>query len=536
MAAFVVMFGHTHRTSVAGGADSYGYLSQAELWRAGNLHVAQPFMNDFPWPKREWTGSPMGYRPAPGEESGQIVPIYSPGLAVMMAGAKTLAGHAAMFWIVPFFGGIFVIATYGIGLRFGNVWAALAAAMLAALSPLVLFMSMWPMTDLTVAACWAAAAWAVLGPSRKHALAGGLAAALAITIRPNLIFVGLCIGLWAIIRDRQRSGDWHRFDRTAMYALGAAPGALAIMTFNAMLYGSPFRSGYGTLNDVLHVSNIPINVAHYLQWLFESQSPLVLLGVLPLVMPTVFVWRDRDRSTNALLLSLIAVGTLSCYLLFMPLDEWWYLRFLLTLFPGMFVALCWNAFMPATSVRRWQVLHIASGALVIGAIAWWGVHFAQGKRFDRAHEGESRFITIAELVRDRTEPNAIIFSLQHGGSIRYYGQRMTFKFDSLEPGWLDTAVEYFSARGAHPYLVLDEWEVDLWKQWFGNGSPRGRLELQPVFEEQWPTHVWLFDLEKVGVAAPGSWPYINGFYLPRPPADLAPAPPPVFKLLTIPRT
>ncbi len=529
-AAFVIWFGHTYRTSTASGADSYGYLSQVELWRAGNLHVSQPFMQDFPWPKREWTGSPMGYRPAPGEESGQIVPIYSPGLPVLMAIAKTMAGHRAMFWIVPFFGGLFVLATYGIGLRFASVGVALAAASLAALSPMVLFMAMWPMTDLPVAACWAAATWAVLGPSRKHALIGGLAATVAITIRPNLIFVGLCIGLWTIVRDLQRTGDWRRFDRAAMFALGSAPGVAAIMAFNAMLYGSPFRSGYGTLSDVLHLSNIPTNVAHYMQWLTDSESVLVLGGCLMLALPFPLVWRDRERAMNALLLSLVAAGTLCCYLLFMPLDEWWYLRFLLTLFPGMFVALSWRLFMPDWHLRSWRWIHTAVGVLIVAAIAWWGVHFAQGKRFDRVHEGEGRFITIAQLVRDHTEPNAIIFALQHGGSIRYYGERMTLKFDSLDPAWLDTAVEFFSARGAHPYLVLDEWEVDKWKQWFGNGSARGRLELQPVFEEQWPTHIWLLDLEKVGIPEAETWPYINGFYLPRPPADLPPAPKPAFQL------
>lgn len=532
MAAFVVAFGMLNRTSTASGADAYGYLSQADLWRQGNLHVSQPFMLDYPWPDPAWTAAPMGYRPAPGDSPSAIVPIYSPGLPILMAIAKSVAGHRAVFWIVPLLGGLFVLSTYGIGLRIGNVAVALSAALLAALSPTVLFMSMWPMTDLSVAACWAAATWAVMGSSRKHALAGGLMAALAIMIRPNLIAVGLCVGLWTIIRDVRRSeATWWRVDRAAMFALGAAPGAVAIMIFNAMLYGSPLRSGYGTLQDVLHLSNIPINVAHYFQWLVESQSGLVVIGLIPLTLPLTQIWRDRDRAMNALLLLLVAVGTLSCYLLFMPLDEWWYLRFLLTMFPGLFVGTCWAALTPAsTAARRGKVVHVAIGVLTIGAIAWWGVHFAQGKRFDRAHEGEGRFITIAQLVRDRTEPNAIIFALQHGGSIRYYGERMTFKFDSLDPAWLDIAVEFFSARGAHPYVVLDEWEVDKWKQWFGNGSARGRLELAPVFEEQWPTHVWLFDLEKVGVVPKGSWPYIDGFHLPRPPADLAPAPPPVFKL------
>jgi len=534
LAAFVVWFGYTYRTSTASGADSYGYLSQADLWRAGNLHISQPFMQEFPWPKREWTGAPMGYRPAPGEESNQIVPIYSPGLPVLMAVAKTVVGHRAMFWIVPLFGGLFVLATYGIGLRFMNAGVSLLAALLAAASPMVLFMSMWPMTDLAVAACWATAAWALLGSSRRHALVGGLAAAVAITIRPNLIVVGMLMGLWTIARDMRRGGEWWRVDRALMFALGAVPGVAAIMMFNKMLYGSPFVSGYGTLGDVLHLQNFSINVAHYAAWIAESQSPAVFLGLVPLAFPIRQLWQTRDRAFDAALFTAMAIGILTCHLFFMPLDEWWYLRFLLTMFPGMFVTMCWLLFRAGASAHAGNTLVAASrvvlGLAVVGVVTWWSVTFSRGKHFEDVHDGERRFITIGQLVRDHTEPNAIIFSLQHAGSIRYYGERMTFKYDSLEPGWLDTAVEYFRARGAHPYLLLDEWEVDHWKQYFGNGSARGRLEVAPVFEEQWPTHIWFLDLERVGMPEPGTWPYLNGFYLPRPPADLPPAPKPVFQL------
>lgn len=53
-------------SSVAGGADSSGYLSQAQRWREASLHVEIPAIAEAPWPDAARTFSPLGYRPGPG--------------------------------------------------------------------------------------------------------------------------------------------------------------------------------------------------------------------------------------------------------------------------------------------------------------------------------------------------------------------------------------------------------------------------------------------------------------------------------------
>jgi hypothetical protein len=83
-----------------GGADTYGYISQAELWLRGDLKIDQTFAGRAPWPKPEATFAPLGYSPSPVDRR-LIVPIYSPGLPMMLAAAKRLGGQQAMFWIVP---------------------------------------------------------------------------------------------------------------------------------------------------------------------------------------------------------------------------------------------------------------------------------------------------------------------------------------------------------------------------------------------------------------------------------------------------
>lgn len=518
----VVTFGVMYRTGVASGADSYGYVSEADLWIKGNLHISQEWARELPWPKAAATVSPLGYREQPGDEVAAIVPVYSPGLAILMAGAKLVGGHAAVFWVVPLLGGLFVLSVYGIGRHIGGPVVGLSASVLTALSPVVLFMVLWPMTDVAVAGVWSAACWAALGSTRKRAGIAGLIAAAALLIRPNLVAVGMMLGLWMILRDvRRRDTPWWRVDRAMAFAAGVAPGLIAVMLFNRALYGSPFVSGYGTLGSVLHLRNFIPNVQRYSEWLFTSETPLVALGLVALFLPIARVWRDANRAFDVLLLAMIAVGTLSCYLFFMPLDEWWYLRFLMPMWPGMLVGLSWLLFARVGIARTMMAIG------VVAALGWHGVNFAQEKRITAASEGERRFVTAARLVREHTPPNSVIFSLVHSGSVRYYGERMTMRYDWLKPEWLDRGVAWLNERGAHPYLLVEDWELDRWKQDFGPLSPLGRMDMKVVFELQWPTHMWLFDMTK---PKEPTWPFINAFYLPRVERTPLPAPAPVFSL------
>jgi len=449
LAAGVVAFGAEYRIGVASGADPYGYLSQADLWRRGDLHVPQPFMRELPWPDAGETVAPLGYRPAvgaePNTEPAAIVPIYSPGLPMLMAVAKSLGGEAAAYGVVPLFAGWLVVATFGIGRHMGGRAVGLAAAWLTATSPVVLVMSLWPMTDCVVAAVWASATWAVLGASRRRALAGGLLVSAAILIRPNLIGIGLLMGTWLILRDLRRGGPWWRVDRPAIFAAGAVPGVAVVMAINNALYGSPFVSGYGSLGSVLHLSNLWPNITRYASWLSLSQSPFMALGLLPLVLPITRIWRDRDRAFDALLLSLIAVGTLSCYLLFMPMEEWSYLRFLMPMWPALFIGIAWLCFQNG---GMWRA---AAAAIVILALGANGLAFAKQKRIQRTLVGERRFIAAAELTEKFTGPNSAVFTYAHSGTLRYYGERMTVPSDHPAAQRLHPGVPVVSHRRLLPY-------------------------------------------------------------------------------------
>ena len=518
IAVGVVRFGLTYRTGVASGVDSYGYVSAVDLWRNGNLHISQPFARQLPWPEANAKAAPLGYRPAARDEAGEIVPVYSAGLPLIMAAFKQIGGYRAVFWVVPIFAGLFVLASWGIGRHIGGELVGLGAAVLTAFSPVMLFMSLWPMTDVPVASAWALATWAVLGSSRARVITGGLLAGLALLIRPNLVFVGAAMGLWVLLRDLRR-GKLHPLPDTITFALAAAPGLLAVLAINHALFGSPFVSGYGTLGSVLHAANFVPNVQRYTSWFIESQTPVALLGLIPLALPLQlpFLWRDRTRAMDVMLLTLMAVGTLACFLFFMPLDEWWYLRFLMPMWPGVFTGCAWLLL----GGRPWW--RIAIGVVVIGLMAQAGVRYAEQRRITDALEGERRFVRAAQLTRDRTEPNSVIFAMEHAGSVRFYGERMSMRFDLFfkYPEWREPAVRFLSDHGAHPYLLLDEWEIAQWTQKFGPPN------MKVVFELQWPTHMWLFDM-----TAPRTdqWEKINAWFLPRVPALVEPGTPPTLVL------
>jgi hypothetical protein len=55
---------------------------------------------------------------------------------------------------------------------------------------------------------------------------------------------------------------------------------------------------------------------------------------------------------------------------------------------------------------------------------------------------------------------------------------LTLRFDQLDPLWLDRVVTFLTDRGRHPYIVLEQSELELFKQRFAE-SETGRLDWRP---------------------------------------------------------
>ena len=467
----------SHNSWTAGGADAYSYVSQADLWLQRTLTVPMPIATTVPWPNGLATFTPLGYRPSP--EGGAIVPVTGPGLPMMMAVLKGVAGHCAVFWVVPLAAGLLVWSTFALGRKAaGSDVIAAGAAWLVATSPTVLAMAKSPMSDIPAAACWTQATVWVLGTSLRTAVAAGLAASMAVLIRPNLAPLAVVMALWLAWRHRSTA-------RVLAFVAGVLPGCLAVAWLNNALYGSSFSSGYGDLNSLFSVAYIPTNLARYGRWLIETQTPLAVAGMLALAMPSRVVWPTDDSRRAAFLLASMTVVVWAVYCVYTSFDAWWFLRFLLP---------CWAAICIGTAalvfrLSEWKGWGQRAAVLAVIALGLYAVVTAVRRDVFPVGEGERRYATIASLVERMTEPSSVILTAQHSGSIRYYAGRLTLRFDVLEPAWLEQ-------NGRHPYILVEDWEMRQFGERFARTSALARLTLAPVLAyraHRIPGTIYLFD-------------------------------------------
>jgi hypothetical protein len=492
LAIATVAAGVTFGSKAAGGSDSYGYISEADLWLSGRLWVSQPWVQEVPWGNPTWSFTPLGYKPGPGRwlveppiavpprDRWAIVPTYSPGLPLLMAAAKRLAGHRAVFWVVPLLGGALVLATYGLGVRVGSPGAGLLASWLAATSPSFLCMLMAPMSDVPAASAWAVAFWSLLGSSVASGLGAGLAAGLAVLIRPNLAPLSAVMVLWLALRawraprtDRRR----HIWRGVGMLA-GVGVGVMATATTNWALYGSPFSSGYLPLRTLFDRANFMPNLRHYTTWFADVHTPIAFVGLAALAVPAAWLWpRARDRSV-VLVFGAFVAGLWALYCFYDVFDSAFYLRFLLPGWPFICLGMA-SAALALTRIGRGPVAATVVVAVVIG-LGIRGVRVAEASGWFAQRDDESRYVTVGEMVRLSTSENSVVIALQHSGSVRYYAGRMTMQYESLPAEWLDRSVAWLADRGVHTYAVLDDWEVGRVKAKFAGQASLARLET-PVF-------------------------------------------------------
>ena len=487
-ATVVAMSGSTR---MAGGSDAYGYVSQADLWLQGSLEVRHPWVAQVPWPDAQWTFTPLGYRPVDREGEWAIVPTYSPGLPILLAVAKRLGGQCVMYGVVPLLAGLAVLATYAIGRRLNSSVTGLIGAWLVATSPVMLNSSLEPLTDVPVMSTWALAFYFVLGQSTVSAAAAGLSAGLSTLIRPNLVVLAVPLGLWLLCRRDVTGPFVHtRVFPAAAFAVGAGLGVGAVALINQHLYGSPVTSGYGRLEDQVALARMLPNLRRYFSWFVETHTAVPLLGLIALAVPLRRVWpRMADRTVFAAFGAVIVLlwGFYAAYLEF---DSWGYLRFLLPGWPLIMIGLGAIAEWVGTfgAVSRW----LAGIAIVAVGVS----NTVEASRRDvfEQRQAARHEAPIGRLVMTHTPPNSILLTSERSGSMRYYGGRITLRYDLLHPDWLDRAVSWLEARGVRVYAVLDRRQAGEVKARFS--SQRAAATLDRPFLIYEPAGTALFDLSQ----------------------------------------
>lgn len=497
-----------------GGADSFGYMSQAYGWLSGQWSQPMPWTATVPWPAGPETFQPLGYRMA--WNGTTLVPVYSPGLPLLFALFLAVGGACAAMLVVPLSGALAVYFTYRLGRIISTPWIGVAAAWMLATSPAFFFCLIQPMSDVPVAAAWVIAVVAALSGTPVGALAAGCASAWAVLIRINHGPFAAVLVLWlaAAARRRARTGGANAWTPVLAYLAGIAPGVAGAAAFNWYFHGSPLQSGYGGNEYLFRWEHVGPNLVNYASWITDNQTPLIWLGVAALVVPLGRWWSNPKGREVAPYLALFTALLWVQYLWYGVFDDWWYLRFLLGAFPFLFIGL---GVAGRAIVRR---LHPALRGVIIAAVLVGPIVPALARdryAFDLGRS-QSYFVTAARVAATATDPSSVIFAMQQSGSLRFYAGRMTLRYDNLDPRWLERAVAWLAERGAHPYALLEAWEVDDWRRRFGAFGSIGRLEMRPIRTFARPEGMVLYDLLATGPETPRVVRATPGDYECRPPA------------------
>ncbi len=447
-----------------GGADSYGYVSAAHRLLAGELIEREPLASILPFPNAISAVCPLGYVASP-TVADACAPAYPLGLPALMALATLVGGDNGPFVIIWLLAAVLVAAAYAVARWwYGDPIAALSAAALVAMHPLVFAYSIQPMSDVPAAACYVLAIallWAQ--PSRMRlAAAAGVAAGIALLIRPALAPALAVLPIIPILRGGRRA--WPQAVSVVL-PMGCAFVLQALTQL--YLYGDASASGYGGIAALFSLERLVTNTRSYGYWAIASMGvPVIGAALVGLA-----VSNRHVRVTIVAVTAAIAAP----YLLYRTYDHWETLRFFLSALVLLMIAA--GAGLLFVTRRIGGTRGGSLIALVLLAAIGWTWHtwlLTHGVFAMPGHEARHRHA--AELVSRATPPDAVVLALQHSGSLRYYARRDTINWDRIPPGQLRPAVTALQRAGRRVFVMTDSDEERLQFQ-----QLHGRI----MEDEQW---------------------------------------------------
>ncbi|MFN7979714.1 MAG: hypothetical protein U0P30_16390 [Vicinamibacterales bacterium] len=464
------------RTGAVGGSDSSCYALMTRAYVEGRAQPDSALAREAPWPDATVVAAPGGFLPAP-DRPGAAAPVCAPGYSLLVAPVAWAAGLAAIHVVPPIAAALVVWCAWLLGARLGSPWAGVGAALLTATHPIVWFQAVQPMNDITTAALWLGATVAALD---RRAWTTGALVGLGLVVRPNLAPAAVAITLvcvWLSSRDiREAAAVFGRV------CLAAAPGVAIVLWLNAVLYGSPARSGYGDLGVLFSMANVPVNLARYGATWIATGTPVVLLA---LIAPFVAAPAHRGRSWA---LAIIASALSVVYLAYRPFPEWWYLRFLL---PAVVLGLTMTSAALLTLGERVAGRAGVGVALaVLLAVAVVTARSPQAAEARGLWRLESRFTTTAEAMTTNVPATSPAITGWQSGPIRFGPGHEVLMWDALDPAWLDRAIAWLGERGTPPVIVLETWEEAPFRTRFA-GQVYGALDWPPSYDVERRVHIYV---------------------------------------------
>ncbi len=433
---------------VAGGLDSYGYVSSAQLLASGRISEPQPLADVLPFDNPMNAAAPLGW--VASGDGRSSVPRFPLGLPIVMAAFALIAPSGPFF--VPL-----VMACVAIGVAFllgrrrlgagPDAAGGLLAAGLVSVDPLFAAYAMQPMSDVPAAAWLLASFWASeassdeLSPRWGWLAAAGCFGGMAILTRPALA-PAVAVLVWLRSRRGVSGGT------IALGTVAAVFVALQLLV-NLLLYGSIATSGYGSASHMFELSSSRLlaNVVNFGKWLTYSHTPLFWL-----LWPASMWILRKDRS--AWNLSAVAAAAALPYLFYIVFDDWESSRFLLS---AILIVLILMARASARLLRQAvqpSVAVVAMFVLVVScAVAT--SRFLQREGTYGLATLEAKYRLAGEWFKSNTSERVVVLSSLHSGTIRMYGDRDTIRWDQIPDHALNATLGALIAAGREPYLVLD---------------------------------------------------------------------------------
>ncbi|HUQ86275.1 MAG TPA: hypothetical protein VM096_01880 [Vicinamibacterales bacterium] len=483
---FAIAIGFTtfvNGAHLAGGTDSSGYLSEARLWREGSLRITTPLANELTFGNGQHPFIPAGYQPA---GTGVGVPGYPPGFPLMLALAGSIGGERIAFAVVPLSAAGLIIVSFMIGRRLGGADTAVIAAAAVGASPILIFQSLQPMSDVPAAFWWTLAVLLLTYQSNRMAALAGAAAAMACLVRPNLFALAPILAALSVWWGSWTRASWLRAIFFVVPPLVAGAGFVYLQQ---VMFGGATRTGYGPVETLFSIEHVRANVERYSRWTVFVQSALLVISIAaPFLIERRSVESEMDPKAAARVSwsGLVVYAALQAtYLLYLVFEDWVYFRFLL---PALPLVLILESAAIAAVCRRVQ-LPLRGLAVLLAAVlvASWGVGRARSLGAFQLRYSEQRYLDVAEFVR-RLPPDAVFVTLQYSGSLWYYQSATLLRWDWIDADEIDQAIAQLSNKGRPVFAVFDDWELPQVRQRFTGTGFVERLTT-PIFEAGTPNEI-----------------------------------------------
>jgi hypothetical protein len=433
------------------GTDTGAYIGQAESWAKAELFSPVSFLLWAPWSVDAIAESPLGYRPGP--IRGTVTGVYPLGFPVLLAVSLKIGGALAPYVVTPLCLGLLVWCTYLLGAQLSTKWAGVAASLLVAVTPVTLSQTLMPMSDVPAAAFWMLSLILGFRPGHGAPTAAGLSTALAIMIRPNLAPLGAVIAAVVMVSPAPLHT---RLTRLAIYGACAALGPALLLWSQAVLYGSPFATGYLGTTDFFDRARIPANARFYPRLLAELHTPLVAGGLVmvPLALRRMRQGAHQHRAALIALAALaIVVVNYVLYLPYLAFEGWYWLRFMLPALTVLFVLFA--AVIDFCRIRIAVRSRLAATVMVAPVLVV-AAHPVEQLRFLFSEIGVPlRFSLMGHYLREALPGNAVIFTYLHGTATANYTGRPIVRLDAIAPEKLDGIIDDLRRHAYRPVFVLD---------------------------------------------------------------------------------